>query len=350
MSSSQIRGQLARKRAEHAGAQKKVGEFETKESKKRAEATKARLAASKAKSASSARTKLGEAGRRDKEAETAGKDAARWRTRATNYSKDVLSLETKLSNAEAAEQKTAGMKRARDQKQRDRRQAATNRELANRVSTTARSVAHVLRSLPEPQPEKLRVLVLTAADGDLRVGREVSRITAAVKAAVNRDHIAFDVRQAATPKDLLDGITELRPHVIHFSGHSDESFIVFEEDTDRHNSGIEIPADIFARAVGSVDNPPSLVVLNSCSSADQARGLVDGIVPFAIGMADEIDDAAAIAYAARFYGAIANGQSIQGAHDIARVDLELQGFSDYILPTLCVADGFDPSAAVLVTS
>lgn len=350
MSSTQIRGQLTTKRAQYTDAQKKAGEYQTKESKKRAEAARARLVASKTKSSSSQRTKLSEAERRDREAETAGKEAARWQKKAAGYGNEFLSLEMKLIKAETSEQKAAEAKRVREQQQRDHRQAAANRDISNRVTVAEHNVANVLHALPEPQPEKLRVLVLTAADGDLRVGREVSRITAAVKTAVKRDHIVFDVRAAATPKDLLDGITEFRPHVIHFSGHSDESFIVFEQDTDHDNDGIEIPADVFARAISAVDAPPALVVLNSCNSADQARGLAEGIVPFAIGMADEIEDAAAIAYAARFYGAVANGQSIQGAHDVARSDLELQGIEDHELPTLAVADGFEPRDAILVTS
>lgn len=350
MSAAQIRSQLASKRSQYADAQKKAGQFRTKESAKRSEAAKARLAASKTNSASTARTKLGEAERRDKDAEAAGKEAARWSTKAAVYGKDVASLETKLGKAEVAERKATDAKRAREQQQRDRRQEAANGDMARRVTTAEHQVARVLRAVPAPQPEKLRVLVLTAADGDLRVGREVSRITAAVKAAVNRDHIEFDVRPAATVKDLLDGLIEFRPHVIHFSGHSDESFVVFEQDTDHPNDGMDIPADVFARAIGSVDIPPGLVVLNSCSSADQAHGLVEGIVPFAIGMADEIDDHAAIGYAARFYGAIANGQSIDGAHNVARIALELEGIEDHDLPTLAVADGFDAATTILVTS
>lgn len=349
MSAAQIRSQIATKRSQYADAQKKAGQYRAKESAKRSEAAKARLAASKTNSASTAKTKLGEAVRRDKDAEAAGKEAARWSTKAAAYGKDVASLETKLSKAEVSEQKAADTKRAREQQQRDRQQAAANREIARRMTTTEHQVVHVLRAVPAPQPEKLRVLVLTSADGDLRVGREVRQITAAVKAAVNRDHIDFDVRPAATTADLLKGLTEFRPHVIHFSGHSDESFIVFEQDTDHPNDGINIPADVFARAIGSVDTPPGLVVLNSCSSADQAYGLIEGIVPFAIGMADEIEDHAAIGYAARFYGAIADGQSIAGAHNVARVALELEGIDDHDLPTLAVADGFDAATTILVT-
>jgi hypothetical protein len=166
---------------------------------------------------------------------------------------------------------------------------------------------------------------------------------------VHRDFIEFDIRPAATTSDLLDGITEFRPHVVHFSGHSNESFILFEDDTDGPNPGIAIPAAVFASALAAVDEPPSLIVLNSCNSAPQAAQLIQGVVPFAIGMSDTVDDGDAIRYSARFYGAITNGQSIEGAHELARTDLEMQGTAGHDIPTLMVAAGLSARDASLVT-
>ena len=78
-------------------------------------------------------------------------------------------------------------------------------------------MGHVVRQLRAPKPENLRVLILGAsAEGDLRVGREQKRIRAAVESALHRDQIDLDVRPAATTADLLDGITQFRPHVVHF--------------------------------------------------------------------------------------------------------------------------------------
>jgi hypothetical protein len=47
------------------------------------------------------------------------------------------------------------------------------------------------------------------------------------------------------------------------------------------------------------------------------------VVPFAIGMADSIDDGDAINYAAQFYAAIANGRSINASHLSGQAALEL---------------------------
>lgn len=71
-----------------------------------------------------------------------------------------------------------------------------------------------------------------SSEGDLRVGREQKLIRAAVESALHRDQIELDVRPAATTADLLDGITKFRPHVVHFSGHSNDDLIVFEDEAD----------------------------------------------------------------------------------------------------------------------
>lgn len=99
----------------------------------------------------------------------------------------------------------------------------------------------------------------------------------------------------------------------------------------------------------ATDTPPLLVVLNSCHSAAQLTRLVQEAAPFAIGMSEEIDDGDAIAYAARFYASIANGQSINAAHLAGRAALELAGLEGADLPTLEWAEDVDPTTAVLVT-
>lgn len=135
---------------------------------------------------------------------------------------------------------------------------------------------------------------------------------------------------------------------MHFSGHSDDQLIEFEAERDEHHEGVIVAASAFASAVRATDDPPLLVLLNSCNSAAQIDHLVDRVAPFAIGMADEIDDGDAITYAAQFHAAVANGQSIQSAHLSAQAALELAGLAGAELPTLAVADNVDPSTAILV--
>lgn len=349
MSASQYRGQLDRKRRQLIDANKKAGEYRSKESSKRSDAAKARQAATKTTSSSTRNSKLREAERKEKEAETAGKEASRWQTRADGYAKEEGALQTKLSRAEQSEADAVERRRKSEQQRADRRAAAERAQLESRIVSAEATVTTALRHLPPPKPEKLRVLILGASsEGDLRVGREQKRIRTAVESALHRDQIELDVRPAATTADLLDGITKFRPHVVHFSGHSNDDLIVFEDETDEPHEGVIVTAHAFAQAIRATDDPPLLVLLNSCRSAAQIDDLVAQVVPFAIGMADSIGDTDAISYAAQFYAAVANGQSINSSHLSGQVALELAGLESANLPTLAWASDVDPSNTILV--
>lgn len=350
MSADQVRRQLEQKRKQRTDAEKKAGEYRIKESNKRADADKARQAATKSKSPTTVKSKTSEANRRDNEAATAGKEANRWQTKASGYAKEERTLHTRLSQAERSEDTAAERKRRRDQQQADRRAAADRAALNTRLTRSEATMNDVVRTVRAPKPEKLRVLLLgSSTDGELRVGREQRRIRAAVESALHRDLIDLDVRPAATTGDLLDGITKFRPHIVHFSGHSNEDLIVFERDIDApHKDGQVVMATTFARAIAATDDPPMLVLLNACNSAAQIDNLVDGGVPFAIGMSDIIADGDAIVFAAQFYASIANGQSVQSAHLAGQAALELAGLDGAELPTLAAAAGLDPAQALLV--
>jgi hypothetical protein len=218
---------------------------------------------------------------------------------------------SKVTSAREAEARKAEQRRIQDQRRAVRQLTAERTALQQRVELAEHAIDIVARELREPKAERLRVLILGAAsEGDLRVGREQSGIRAAVQAALHRDQIELDVRPAATTTDLLDGITRFRPHVVHFSGHSNEQLIVFEDDTDEPHQGYVVTADSFKRAIRATDDPPLLVLLNSCKSAAQLPELVGETIPFAIGMSESIEDIDAITYAAQFDSAIANGQSV----------------------------------------
>jgi hypothetical protein len=135
---------------------------------------------------------------------------------------------------------------------------------------------------------------------------------------------------------------------VHFSGHSSDYLIELEDEVDDRHPGVIVTASAFASAVKATDDPPLLVLLNSCGSAAQIDEIVERVAPFAIGMAGEVDDADAITYAAQFYAAVANGQSIRSAHESAVAALELAGLPGAQLPTLAHADDVDPASTVLV--
>ncbi|MEU6825782.1 hypothetical protein ABZ921_34655 [Streptomyces atriruber] len=340
---------MDRKNRDRAAAEKRVGEFRTKEAFRRGKATKERLAAEKASTASTRSSKLRAAQRYEDEANKAARDVGTWSTKVSKLSKEISDLSAKLAKAEVAERAAAEKARQREQQQTERRAAVAQQKIENRLSTTEGQVRTVLRELRAPKPEKLRVLLLGAAsDGSLRIGREQERIRAIVQRATHRDLVVLDVHPAATAETLLDALPRFRPHVVHFSGHSGKDLLEFEQDVDDFHESAIVSAGAFARAIAAVDEKPLLVVLNSCHSAAQTVGLVE-TVPFAIGMANSIGDVDAITYAARFYAAIAEGQSVQGAHLLGRAAVEMNGLPDHEVPTLTFAPDVDPSATRLVT-
>lgn len=349
MSVAQVRSQLERKRKQRLDAEKKLGEFRTKESSKFSEAVKLRQQADKAASESTRKSRLRESERKERDAISAGKEASSWQRKLDTLRKEEDRLHSRLNKEEKTEADALTRQRQREQRQAAQRAERQQASISRRIESTEESLREIALRMPSAKPEKLRVLLLGAASrGDLRVSREQSRIRAAVESALHRDQIEIDPRPSATPGDLLDGLSKFRPHVVHFSGHGNSSLIQFEDDEDGLHDGVVVTARAFSSAIQATDYSPTLVVLNSCSSAPQAAKLVEEIVPFAIGMADSVDDADAISYAARFYASVANGESIRSAHSLGKVALELAGLSGAELPTLCWAEGMDPRKTHLV--
>lgn len=349
MSSFLYRSQLERKRRQRIDAEKRASDYRKTEADKRTAATKARLAVTKTTSMSTMESKLREADRREEEANKASQEVARWQAKAASYAKEEADLQIRLMKAQQSETAAADRRRERDRQAAERAAAARHARVDERLNLAEAQVGAVLRELRAPKPERLRVLMLAASPGgDLRVGREQKRIRAAVESALHRDLIELDVRPSATTGDLLDGITRFRPHVVHFSGHSSEDLIKFEDDIDERHKGVVVSADAFAKAIAATDEPPLLVFVNSCRSASQINHLVDQVAPFAIGMSDDIDDIDAITYATQFYAAVANGQSISSAHLSGQAALELAGLRGNELPVLAHADDVDPRSTFLV--
>ena len=336
-------------RKKRDAAERKVNDYRTRESKKRADADRARAAAAKTTNATTRRSKESQAARRLKDAQNAASQAATWQNKVAALAKKESLLRSKLSKAQVNEATKAEKQREREHQIQMAKLREQQYDLTSRVMDTESSVRDVVRSLRPPKVEKLKILVLTSDPaGGLRLGREQKRIRQAVQGAVHRDWVEFDFRSAATPEDLLDGLSEFVPHVVHFSGHSDTETVWFEADEDSHNSGRPVASDVLGRALSAVDAPPSLVVLNSCESAAQLEELVESTVPFAVGMAAPINDGDAIAFAARFYANIANGQSLLSAVSAGCVALELAGLEGSDLPVLVHAANADPSSLILV--
>ena len=350
VTSRAIRSQLEQKRKLRVDAEKRASDYRKKEAAKRSDAAKARTAASRSSSATTVKSKLNEAARREDEANAASRDVASWQAKAAALARQEIDLQARLAKAEDSERALAEARRKREEQAVARQAESHHRAVAVHMTETDARLDEVAMLLRSPKPEKLRILMLAASpEGDLRVGREQKRIRAAVESALHRDLVELDVRTSATATDLLDGIVRFRPHVVHFSGHSDDNLVIFDADSDDFNDGVIVSSGAFARAIAATDDPPLLVLLNSCNSAAQIDQLVEAVTPFAIGMSAEIEDGDAITYATQFYAAIANGQSILSAHRSGRAAVELAGLPGHDLPSLAHAPTVDPASVFLVS-
>ncbi|MFL5540602.1 MAG: CHAT domain-containing protein [Longimicrobiaceae bacterium] len=181
----------------------------------------------------------------------------------------------------------------------------------------------------------------------LLLDEDVREIRMKVRAAEHRDALDFDCRLAARPDDLLQGLSEAHPQVVHFSGHGGSQGLMLMDPEGRRPHYVEAAA--LAQLFRSFRGDIRLVVLNACLSLRQAEAIAD-VVGCAIGTSGTISDAAAITFGAAFYRAVAFGNSVGAAFDQACSALALSHFAERDSPRLVARPGVDPARIVLVPS
>ena len=169
----------------------------------------------------------------------------------------------------------------------------------------------------------------------LRLDEEVRHITRSIRAAEFRDAIRLVPWFAARPDDLVQGLLEHRPQVLHFSGHGNPNGEICFIGDDGRTRPVS-PAALH-RVLG-VLRDVRVVVLNACHSAAQAA-VIKEHVDVTIGMSRGIGDGAAIAFAGGFYRALGFGLSIQDAFDLGVASLPLEGIAGEDIPQLVTRDG-----------
>jgi hypothetical protein len=344
-SAEQLRRDITRLIKEEAALRRKLSDAQGDAAKARRTASEKRSRASR--TPSTATSYLRDAERLEKKAADHDRTAADVaRKLAENNSKQA-------AKSKALETATRDEQRRRDRDDERRRQAERRhaKEIAREAQPSVTYV-HEVRVIDPPKPERLRVLYLAAnPEVDLRVDVEVRGVRDAVKKALHRDLIEIDHRPAATPDDLLDGINEMRPHVVHFSGHGGGASVLFDDavissDTDRE-AGYPISFELLARALGATDTAPVLLVLNACESLEGASPLLD-VMPVVIGMSSSVTDLGAAVFAARFYSAIASAQSVAAALEQGKVAVDAAGLAEGWMVNPITREDVDLSKLVLV--
>lgn len=251
----------------------------------------------------------------------------------------------RLASAEIQEGCQKGQEQQRAAQENARRMAS----LAGTVSQNHQLTMSALKKL-EQLPRRIIVLFLAANPIDqqqLRLDEEVRGIEEMIRKSQHRDAVDLKSRWAVRPMDVLQAINEIRPTVVHFSGHgSDQDEIVFQDNAGNAKL-VSKEAIVQTMAAGSDDI--QLVFFNTCYSRGQAKAVVEH-VPAAIGMNTSIGDDAARVFSSQFYSALGFGLSVRRAFQQARAALMLEGIPEEATPELFTTEGLEADNLILVQS
>jgi len=192
---------------------------------------------------------------------------------------------------------------------------------------------------------RVRVLFLAANPEDterLGLDEEVRSIGEKLRSSKGRETIILEQAWAVRPDDVLQELSERRPHIVHFSGHgTDRGEIVL---TGSQGDSRPMSQRALKALFSAMKDNVRLVVLNACFSEAQASAISE-VIDVTVGMLGTVDDVAARVFAAAFYRALGFGKSVKQAFDESHAALLMEGFEDE-QPQLKSRAGIDPAAVV----
>lgn len=209
-----------------------------------------------------------------------------------------------------------------------------------------------VRSMKSSLNPQLEILFLAAnpkkgrngsASDILDLDEEFRAIQSKIQSGTHRDAILLRSHWAVRPQDLLDALNRYRPKIVHFSGHgTTSSGIVLLDDT----GGPQLAsAEFLLRVFATLAQEIGVVVLNSCFSKEQADA-ISQVIGVTVGTESSISDRSAISFSEAFYGAIANGLSVESA--FKQADTLLTSIRRENRPTLLTRPGFSVSTVGLI--
>ncbi len=228
------------------------------------------------------------------------------------------------------------------------------RILENMFTTALKSDKFYLET---PNP-KSNILILAANPKGtpiLRLDEEARELQNGLERSRYRDQFAIQQRWAVTPTEVRRALLDLKPKIVHFSGHGigqDSSPNPSPTDARKLNAPVNSPtapeglmfeneigqpqlvsSEALAELFGLFADHIECVVLNACFSEAQANA-ISRHIPYVVGMKRAIGDQAAIKFAIGFYDALLAGESVEFAYKLGCNSIQMEGIPEHLTPIL----------------
>ena len=148
----------------------------------------------------------------------------------------------------------------------------------------------------------------------LGLPEELRNIDRCLQASRMRDGFQLLPEWAPTVSDLFQKMLRNQPTIVHFSGHgSEQGELIFADENGRAKP---VPAEALASFFAKFAQAGlRCVVLNACYTAEQAAAIAKS-VDFVVGISERIQGEAAREFAAGFYAALFDGNSLPDAFQL----------------------------------
>jgi len=144
--------------------------------------------------------------------------------------------------------------------------------------------------------------------------------------------IRIEDRGATRARDISDALLNIRPQIVHFSGHGAEDGRLYLE-RDGGNAHLVSP-EALAALFREASDHVKCVIVNACQTQVLAKAIAHHI-DHVIAMKDVVPDRAAIAFSIGFYQALAAGREVAQAYRFGKTQIHLQLGDDFAdLPVL----------------
>jgi len=174
----------------------------------------------------------------------------------------------------------------------------------------------------------------------LGLDEEARMIEESIRKSEYRDKVEFISKWATQTTDILQGINEVNPDIIHFSGHGTDNNEMVLQNSD--GSPKIVSKEAISYVISTVSDKVKLVFFNSCFSSGQAEA-VTKCIDSAIGMVNPMGDRAACVFATQFYSSLVFGHSLEKAFAQAIGMLMLEGIGEENTPRLYLREGLNAS-------